>query len=69
MMFTLILNVSRYIYIFFILAEEIKYILKLKSIFEENSLLNFTHEISKKNELTSLDVHVESNNNTFTSSL
>lgn len=59
----------RYVDDIFILANNIKEIDTLMTTFEKNSVLNFTYELSQKNNLPFLDVLVEYSNNTFITSL
>ena len=59
----------RYVHDILILANDINVINILQDTFQNNSVLNFTHELNKNNEISFLDVLIgTNNNNNFTTS-
>ena len=56
---------ARYIDEIFLKVKSEQEILKLKQLFEESSVLKFTHEMNIRNKLPFLDVLVNNSNNTF----
>ena len=59
-----------YIYIYILMLDKfIKEINMQQNTFPKNSVLNFTHELSKNNKISFLDVLIDiNNNNNFTTS-
>ena len=53
----------RYIDDILILANNINEIYILQNTFQNNSVLNFTHELNKNNKISFLDVLIDTNNN------
>lgn len=57
------------IYIYFILAKNFDELTFLQKAFKNNSVLNFTHELTKDNNIPFLDVLIDTSNDTFTTSV
>ena len=60
---------ARYVDDIFLKVKSEQEILKLKQLFEESSVLKFTHEMNIRNKLPFLDVLVNNSNNTFETSV
>ena len=58
----------RYIDDILILANNINEINILRDTFQKNSVLKFTHELNKNNEISFLDILIDTNNYNFTTS-
>ena len=59
---------ARYIDIFFV-VDNVEDLNKIKSRFQSDSILNFTHEVQKDNQLSFLDCLVTKLNNNFPTSV
>ena len=60
---------ARFVDDLFIQTENINELLKIKHLFEQNSVLKFTHELSSNNKLLFLDTLIDISNNTFHTSV
>ena len=60
---------ARYMDDIFIQTENISELLNIKTLFEQNSVLKFTHELSNNNKLAFLDTLIDISNNSFHTSV
>ena len=60
---------ARYMDDIFIQTENIDELLKIKQLFEQNSVLKFTHELSNNSKLAFLDTLIDISNNSFHTSV